>query len=45
MKLQFDQDHGRFHDLAKGQVPPPVTSGFAEPSDDDWNPGSSEPPF
>ncbi len=43
VKLQFDADHARFHDLSRRQAPPPVTSGFAEPDDDD--PGSREPPF
>ena len=44
VKLQFDADHGRFHDLARHQTPPPVTSGFAE-LDEDFDQGPSEPPF
>ena len=50
-KLQFDQTHGRFHNLTRSEMPPPVTSGFQDPDPgDDWGPpreggGGGEPPF
>ncbi len=51
VKLQYDPARGRFHDLARSEMPPPVTAGFQHPDPgDDWGPpreggGGGDPPF